>query len=133
MSRPRSHSAKLEILRVLRSAGIAMTAYKILDAVRPRGISAPIIVYRALKVLVDDGLVHHLASTNSYVACESSLGEHDFVILAICTDCATVEELFDDSILRRLCAHTTERQFMIAINAIEIRGRCASCQRSTPP
>ena len=45
-----------QVYRVLRSARGPMTAYQILDAVRPKGISAPPTVYRALNRLMRDGL-----------------------------------------------------------------------------
>jgi Fur family zinc uptake transcriptional regulator len=129
MARSRPHTAKEDIYRVLSSAGAAMSAYKILDAVRPRGISAPIIVYRALKLLVQEGLAYRLESTNAYVArARPRCGS--FPTLAICSDCGAVEELLDDSITHRLHDCAARRGFEITSKAIEIKGRCSSCQAS---
>jgi Fur family transcriptional regulator, zinc uptake regulator len=129
MARSRPRTAKEDIYRVLSSAGAAMSAYKILDAVRPRGISAPIIVYRALKLLVQEGLAYRLESTNAYVArARPRCG--GFPTLAICSDCGAVEELFDDLITHRLHDCTARRGFEITCKAIEIKGRCSSCQAS---
>ena len=58
-----------QVYRVLRSAQGPMTAYEILDAVRPQGISAPPTVYRALNRLMREGLAHRVESKNAYVAC----------------------------------------------------------------
>jgi hypothetical protein len=70
MTRPRRETAKDQVFGALRSAGVAMSAYENLDVVRPLGISAPIIVYRALKLLIGEGLAYRLESTNAYVARE---------------------------------------------------------------
>ena len=72
-----------QVYRVLRSARGPMTAYQILDAVRPKGISAPPTVYRALNRLMRDGLAHRLESMNAYVACADPQDRHDSAIFAI--------------------------------------------------
>ena len=125
MVRMRSHAAKHDVYRVLCSAGVAMSAYKILDAVRPCGISAPIIVYRALKLLVQQGRAHHLETINAYVARAAPPSHFGIPILAICSDCGVVDELFDDSIVQRLQAN---RDFKINSKAIEVKGQCIACQ-----
>jgi Fur family transcriptional regulator, zinc uptake regulator len=130
MARSRPHTTKQEIFRVLSSTGVAMSAYEILDAMRPRGISAPIIVYRALNLLVQEGLAYRLESTNAYVARVDPSRCGGFPTLAICSDCGAVEELFDDAISRRLHNCAGRRGFEITSKAMEIKGRCSSCQAS---
>ena len=75
-----------QVYRVLRSARCLMTAYQILDAVRPKGISAPPTVYRALNWLMREGLAHRLESMNAYVACADTRHRHETAIFAICHD-----------------------------------------------
>ena len=115
---------------MLSSAGVALSAYEILDAVRPHGISAPIIVYRALRLLVEEGLAYRLESTNAYVV--RAAREHcaGFPTLAICGDCGAVAEFFDDSILSRLRDYAAEHGFEIKSKAIEVKVGCRSCQAS---
>jgi Fur family transcriptional regulator, zinc uptake regulator len=130
MARSRSHTAKNDIYNVLSSAGVALSAYEILDAVRPHGISAPIIVYRALRLLVEEGLAYRLDSTNAYVMRNDRAHCAGFPTLAICGDCGAVSELFDDSMLSRLQDCAAEHGFEIKSKAIEVKVRCRSCQAS---
>jgi Fur family transcriptional regulator, zinc uptake regulator len=119
-----------QVYRALRSAHSPMTAYQILDAVRPEGISAPPTVYRALGRLVEEGLAHRLESINSYVACANPHHHHDAAVFAICSDCGAIEELFDASVLKRLRARASERGFKVNQTTIELKGQCAACQPS---
>ena len=129
MARSRSHTAKNDIYNVLSSAGVALSAYEILDAVRPHGISAPMIVYRALRLLVEEGLAYRLDSTNAYVVRTGRERSPGFPTLAICGDCGAVEEFFDRCILSRLHDCAAEHGFEIKSKAIEVKVRCRSCSR----
>jgi Fur family zinc uptake transcriptional regulator len=105
-----------------------MTAYEVLDAVRPHGISAPPTVYRALSRLVDDGLAHRLESISAYVACADPKHDHDSAVFAICNHCGKIEELLAASIIKRLHARTEEQGFKVSDTTVELRGRCAGCR-----
>ena len=130
MEHSRPLAAKYEqVYRVLRASRAPMTAYEVLDTVRPHGISAPPTVYRALNHLIKKGLAHRLESINAYVACLEPHRRHDSAIFAICTDCDSVDELFDNSILKRLQAKALARSFKVDSTTIEMMGRCAACHR----
>jgi Fur family zinc uptake transcriptional regulator len=116
------------VYRALHSTGAPMTAYEVLDAVRPHGISAPPTVYRALKRLVDEGLAHRLESISAYVACADPEHQHDSAIFAICNQCGKIEELLAATIIKRLHARATEQGFKVSGTTVELRGRCAGCQ-----
>jgi Fur family transcriptional regulator, zinc uptake regulator len=120
-----------QVYRALRAAHAPMTAYEVLDAVRPHGISAPPTVYRALNRLIEEGLAHRLESINAYVACVEPDRHHDSAIFVICNDCGSIEELFDPSILKRLHAKASERSFEVKSTTIEVRGQCAECRPAT--
>ena len=56
------------------------------------GRTAPIIIYRALEFLMDNGLVHRLASLNAFIGC--SHPEHDHAAgFLICKECGSTVEL----------------------------------------
>src|ERR1700730_625609 len=116
------------VYRALHSTGAPMTAYEVLDAVRPYGISAPPTVYRALNRVVDDGLAHRLESISAYVACADPQHHHDSAVFAICNHCGRIEELLAASIIKRLHAHAAEQGFKVSATTVELRGRCAGCQ-----
>jgi Fur family zinc uptake transcriptional regulator len=109
-----------------------MTAYALLDAVRPHGISAPPTVYRALSRLVDEGLAHHLKSISAFVACADPQHHHDSAVFAICDRCGRIEELLDAAIVKQLHARAAERGFKASDTTIELHGHCAACQPLDP-
>ena len=110
-----------------------MSAYEILEAVRPHGISAPPTVYRALSQLIERGLAHRLESINAYVTCVEPHRHHDSAIFVICRDCGSFEELLDTPVLKRLRTMASERSFKVDNTTIEMRGQCADCRRRWRP
>jgi Fur family zinc uptake transcriptional regulator len=107
-----------------------MTAYEILDAVRPKGISAPPTVYRALNRLMRDGLAHRVESRNAYVACSAPHHRHDTAIFAICRDCGHIDEMHEGDVVQSLTKKLSKRGFVTDRATIEIQGRCAACAGS---
>jgi Fur family zinc uptake transcriptional regulator len=120
-----------QVYRVLRSARGLMTAYEILDAVRPNGISAPPTVYRALNRLMREGLAHRLASMNAYVACAHPRQRHETAIFAICNDCGHIDEMPERGVVERLIRRVSKHGFTVVQTTIEIQGLCASCVGSS--
>ena len=57
------------VLDALRGDHAPMTAYQLLDRLRPEGLKAPLQIYRALRALGDRHLVHKLDSQNAFMAC----------------------------------------------------------------
>ena len=122
-----------QVYRVLRSAPGLMTAYEILDAVRPKGISAPPQVYRALNRLVRDGLAHRVESKNAYIACARPDRRHDGAIFVICSGCGNIREMHEGNIMKSLLRKISKRGFVVERATIEIQGLCASCAESSHP
>jgi Fur family zinc uptake transcriptional regulator len=132
-----------------------MSAYDLLDKLRPTGVAAPLTVYRALDKLIASGKVHRIESLNAFVACRK--GEHHHTHaergdslpeqrratgFAICDRCGTVEEFIDNELFARLDRVMVKRGFAPQASAIEVHGLCASCSanasdasgvRSAPP
>lgn len=102
MPRPSSHRIhpRERVLSLLRKANEPMTAYALLEKLQPHGIKAPPVVYRALKELSDQGRVHKIQATNSFIACDCEDDhDHGLSVLAICDDCRKVEELHDRKVI----------------------------------
>jgi len=57
------------VLGTLAHAHAPLSAYDILDRLRPDGLRAPLQVYRALEKLTERGLAHRLESLNAFVCC----------------------------------------------------------------
>jgi Fur family transcriptional regulator, zinc uptake regulator len=122
-----------QVYRVLRSAHGLMTAYEILDAVRPKGISAPPTVYRALNRLMREGRAHRVESRNAYVACSDPRHRHDAAIFAICRDCGHIDEMREGEFVQSLVKKLSKRGFVVDRATIEIQGLCALCAGSQQP
>jgi Fur family zinc uptake transcriptional regulator len=122
-----------QVYRVLRSAQGLMTAYEILDAVRPKGISAPPTVYRALNRLMRDGRAHRVESRNAYVACCDPRHRHGTAIFAICRDCGRIDEMHEGEFVQSLTKKVSKRGFVVDRATIEIQGRCALCAGGRQP
>lgn len=104
-----------------------LSAYAILRHMKDDGITAPPVVYRALKALQEKGLVHRIESLNAYVSCDDP--EHDHAgQFAICRICGRVEEISDADVDRLLDQWTARLGFEAERRTIEIIGRCAACR-----
>jgi Fur family zinc uptake transcriptional regulator len=116
------------VLDAISQAGRPVSAYDILDDIRPHGIRSPVQVYRAIKKLIEDGSIHKVESLNAFVLC---VGPHAHdrgtAILAVCQQCGRVTEFCDDTVDRRLAEWASHERFQIETTSIEVNGRCADC------
>lgn len=116
------------VFGVLSKSDQPLSAYTILDALRSDGLKAPLQVYRALDALVDNGIVHRLESLNAFVACNHpDCASHDSVAFMICDQCASVDEISDKKITRRMQSLAKEQRFELKKSTIELRGICQDC------
>jgi Fur family zinc uptake transcriptional regulator len=128
------HSAltpgRRRILTILEEAGQPLGAYEMIDRLasangkRP----APISIYRALDFLVDQGLVHRLASRNAFMACGQAHQAHEMVAFLICDVCGLVSEVASQPMRKSLTALAQKIGFCARDQIIEVTGRCAACQ-----
>lgn len=117
------------VYTLLCQADRPLSAYNILDALRDKGIRAPLQVYRALGKLVERGAVHRIESVNGFVACQlHDCGGSEVSIFMLCTKCERANEFTDASIDKTLQALGDDRKFQAAHKVIEITGLCADCR-----
>jgi Fur family zinc uptake transcriptional regulator len=116
------------VFETLVGAGTPLSAYALLDELRPEGLRAPLQIYRALEKLIEQGLVHRLETVNAFVACSRPHDHaHETVAFTICERCGRVEEFADGTVAHRLADLARDRKFRIARTTIELRGTCAGC------
>lgn len=127
------------IMGALADASRPLSAYDLLDRLRPTGVAAPLTVYRALDKLIASGKVHRIESLNAFVACRT--GEHHqhdaeaaeksrdprSVGFAICDRCGLVEEFVEGKLFAQLHSGLLKRGFKPETTAIEVHGLCATC------
>lgn len=126
MARPRSASDDA-VLTVLKEAETPMSAYQVLDRLRPQGIQSPPVVYRALERLEKAGQIHRLEGLNAYFAC-CGRDHAKGTVFAVCTTCRRVEEWSAEGIDALLGASAATAGFSITGRTIEVRGLCAACR-----
>ena len=112
---------------MLREAETPMSAYQVLDRLRPQGIQSPPVVYRALERLEKAGRIHRLEALNAYFAC-CGRDHAEGTVFAVCTACKRVEEWSADGIDALLAKEAERAGFAISGRTIEVRGLCAACR-----
>lgn len=117
------------VLEILEQARRPIGAYEMIDLLgasagrRP----APTQVYRALDFLVEQGLVHRLASRNAFLACGHGHGASEPVAFLICDACGHVDEATSPALTADVAAVADDKGFAPRAQIIEIAGRCAAC------
>jgi Fur family zinc uptake transcriptional regulator len=110
------------------SAERPLTAYEILDLLRPEDPSAtPAGVYRSLDFLTALGLVHRIESAKSFIACAIPDHAHPSQML-VCRRCGTVVETEDPRVARATASLGRRLGFALDRNTTEFVGLCSSCR-----
>ena len=99
-------------------------AARLLTRVRSRAV-------RALDFLLENGLIHRLASRNAYLACAHGHALREPVVFLICDRCGEVVEATSDALLKDVAALADRAKFTPHVQVLEIAGRCHLC-RDTP-
>ena len=126
MARPRSATDET-VLSLLREAATPMTAYQVLDRLRPQGIHSPPVVYRALERLEKGGQIHRLEGLGAYFAC-CGRDHAKGTVFAVCTRCKRVEEWSADGLDAVIGAEAVRAGFAVEGRTIEVHGVCATCR-----
>jgi Fur family zinc uptake transcriptional regulator len=117
------------VLDKLCAAGRPVGAYEMIDilAAETGKRPAPVSVYRALDFLLENGLVHRLASRNAYMACAHQHGRSAPVAFLICEKCGRVTEATSPEIDEGLDRLAQDSGFVAQAQVVEITGRCKDC------
>src|SRR5262245_61032346 len=117
------------ILELLAREGRPLGAYEMIDRVaeatgkRP----APISIYRALDFLLENSLIHRLASRNTYLACGHRHAAKEPIVFLICEVCGEVVEASSPEMREVLGALAEEVKFSARAQVMEVSGRCRTC------
>ncbi|WP_440866536.1 zinc uptake transcriptional repressor Zur [Symbiopectobacterium purcellii] len=121
---------RLEVLRLMAQQHGAISAYDLLDLLRASEPQAkPPTVYRALDFLLEQGFIHRVESTNSYVMCHH-IEEHSHTsALFICDRCGQVTERQTEGIEAILQQLAQSANFTLRHSVVEAHGLCEACQQ----
>jgi len=89
--------------------------------------AAPPTVYRALDFLLENGLVHRIASLNAFIGCVHPEHAHQGQFL-ICRACHVAVELEDAPISEAINQGAAGIGFTVEAQTVEVVGLCASCK-----
>jgi Fur family zinc uptake transcriptional regulator len=110
----------------------ASSAYELLEQLKQSEPQAkPPTVYRALDFLIEQGFIHRVESTNSYISCCSCNSKQHFFQLLICEKCGDVVELEDERLISLLNNNAKKHGFQVTNQIVETHGICQACASET--
>ncbi len=103
-------------------------AYQLLGRLAEEGFnSAPPTVYRALDFLLDEGLIHRIASLNAFIGCDNPEHPHHGYFL-ICRNCGATQEIQGGLLSESLRHDAGNQGFLVESETVELSGLCPACQ-----
>lgn len=119
---------RMTVLRLMIEQPGAISAYELLELLRIYEPQAkPPTIYRALEFLLEQGFIHRIESTNSYVVCDHFTELGHTSALFICDRCGLITERTTESIAEHLQAMAEQSGFKLYRSVVEAHGFCASC------
>ena len=116
------------VLEMVCEAEQPVGAYQLLDQLRESGRSAaPPTVYRALDFLLEQGLVHRLATNNTYMACAHPQKPHAALFL-VCSQCGHTQEVHTEGVIDVVRQQADAFNFSIQHASVEVTGLCSNCR-----
>jgi len=115
------------VLNVLKKNTKGLTAYEILNRVQKFKSVQPMTIYRALKHLTDNGLIHKTNRNKTFHLCNTSGSHEHNAVLAVCNDCGVAEEL-KTKLFSKIIKHVKSKsKFNFNSFNLEITTTCKEC------
>ena len=121
------------VLNSLKTNPKGMTAYQILYLLQKSMSIQPMTVYRALKNLTKNGLIHKTNKNKTFNLCDTAhvfnttkAHEHN-AVLAVCNDCGVAEELKTDLFSKIIKNIKSKKRFNFNNFNLEITTTCKEC------
>lgn len=127
------HGAQLttlrrEVLALILSAQTPVTAYQLLDQLKPiRKSAVPPTIYRTLEFLLENKLIHKIEQLNAFIPCAEADHNHADAQFLICKSCASVTEIEDHAVSASLAKAAAKHGFAPTRAVVEVDGLCAAC------
>ena len=115
------------VLNILKKNTKGLTAYEILNRVQKFKSVQPMTIYRALKHLTDNGLIHKTNKNKTFHLCNTSGSHEHNAVLAVCNDCGVAEEL-KTKLFSKIIKHVKSKsKFNFNNFNLEITATCKEC------
>ena len=115
------------VLNILKKNSKGLTAYQILNRIQKFKFVQPMTIYRALKDLVEQGLIHKTNKNKTFHLCNSSENHDHNAVLAVCNDCGLAEELNTNIFSKIIKDIKTKKKFNFDNFNLEITTTCKEC------
>lgn len=117
------------VLELVWNSHKPLGAYELLDRLTAEGHKpAPPTVYRALEFLLEQKLVHRIASRNAFVGCSHPGAAHAGYFL-LCEACGNAEEIADSLALGEAVSQAAgSADFQVLSQTLELTGLCRRCR-----
>ena len=107
-----------------------LSAYDILDKFLRIKKIQPATVYRSLKNLIDQNLVHKINLTNKYIVRNEFPNENDVTTIAVCDKCNDYEEIVMNRYKMSLAYNILDlKKFSLENFVVEIVSVCKQCNK----
>lgn len=121
------------VFAALAGSDAPLGAYDLVERLGAERRIAPISVYRALDFLIEAGLIHRIATQNSYLPCHHSHDTHEATLFLVCKTCGHVDEVSSPDVARGIDGTAAAAGFRTGHQPVEIEGECQTCQLSDRP
>ena len=115
------------VLNILKKNPKGLTDYQILNRIQKFKFVQPMTIYRALKDLVEQGLIHKTNKNKTFHLCNSSENHDHNAVLAVCNDCGLAEELNTNIFSKIIKDIKTKKKFNFDNFNLEITTTCKEC------
>ncbi|HGJ5873760.1 MULTISPECIES: zinc uptake transcriptional repressor Zur [Arsenophonus] len=119
-----------EVLRLVAAQPCAISAYDLLDLLRISEPQAkPPTIYRGLEFLLEQGFIHKIESTNSYVICHHFEDPKHTSVMLICDSCGSVAESNGQTVETAIIKLAKQTGFQLSHTVVESHGLCSPCYK----
>ncbi|MDE2318837.1 MAG: transcriptional repressor [Rhodospirillales bacterium] len=121
-------SLRREVLALILNTKTPITAYQLLDQLKPiRKSAVPPTIYRTLEFLLENKLIHKIEQLNAFVPCAEADHDHADAQFLICKGCASVTEIEDHGVSEALAQAAVKHGFVPTRAVVEVDGLCTAC------
>tara|TARA_B100002051_G_scaffold267189_1_gene295342 strand:+ start:276 stop:716 length:441 start_codon:yes stop_codon:yes gene_type:complete len=119
-----------QVLRALAKQRRPVGAYDIIKLLSSdqKTVNAPT-VYRAIEFWQEQGFVHRIDSSNTFITCSNHHCNGNFFIL-ICQACSAVTEIAAKNITQLVNRCSQQAKFAVSKINLEVHGLCQQCKEN---
>tara|TARA_B110000914_G_scaffold220966_1_gene231928 strand:- start:537 stop:905 length:369 start_codon:yes stop_codon:yes gene_type:complete len=115
------------VLSILKKNSKGLTAYEILNRAQKFKSVQPMTIYRALKNLSTNGLIHKTNKNKTFHLCNTAGVHKHNAVLAVCNDCGVAEELNTTLFSKLISNIKIKSKFNFNNFNLEITTTCKEC------